>query len=498
MRSRLSFHQKAEQMADGVRRQQLGWYARNCAWSPAAGLLRVVLLEWGSWLKCEKEAAHPDFFSKEELSEAERLFQELSCVLERYAAMPPNDKDNLERTVIFARHELGLDSADSEILLLLLRYEWNRALEEFADNVLQHVRSPVAAMAALTGIDFEEAIRRLSVGSTLIDSGLVCPSEYKGDHQGLAGRHGHFQLSLPVRKVMHASFVSHSDWVEALVGLPLASSLKWEDFAHLAPPQDLAAKVMASAARTGTRGANLLLYGAVGTGKTEFAKVLASHAGMRVWSVGETDDDSNEPTRTQRLASLKLAQQLLGKRSDALILLDEADDVLAATAPSFGFPGRSRLRDHSKAYLNRLLDQNAVPIVWTCNLIDEIDPSVLRRMTLAVEFRPPDRSVRARIWRRVSDEAGLTLGAGTIDRLAGRYQASPAVAANAARVAALSGGGEPAIEQAMESILRLLGTSVLPDVEPRHFDPGLVNCRDDLATLVERLTRPGASRQWSL
>lgn len=36
------------------------------------------------------------------------------------------------------------------------------------------------------------------------------------------------------------------------------------------------------------------------------------------------------------------------------------------------------------------------------------------------------------------------------------------------------------------------------EADARDFAPELVNCEHDLAVLTERLTRPGASRQWSL
>jgi SpoVK/Ycf46/Vps4 family AAA+-type ATPase len=146
-----------------------------------------------------------------------------------------------------------------------------------------------------------------------------------------------------------------------------------------------------------------------------------------------------------------------------------------------------------------MVEQSPVPIVWTCNDTAGIDPAVLRRMTLAVEIKTPGRPARARIWQRVLDETGLKLGADAVERLAGRYLAPPAVAANAARAAVLSGGGEAAVEEAMGGVLQLLGIGPsAPHPDASDFDPVLVNCDDNLARLTERLVRPGASRQWSL
>ncbi len=416
--------------ASDVARQQLGWYVRNCALSPAAGLLERVMLERLDRLKGDLEGDTEDLefndnasFDAKSLS---RRRQEFRHILKEYAAIPSSD-DSLEPNALFARDEFGLDDIDTEILLLLLRYERNNDLEQFADEVLHRLHGPAGAVAALLGIDRREARRRIAADGLLIESGLICLSE-DGCSVGLAGQSGYLQLARPLRKVMHHSYTSRQEWVAALIGEPLATPLAWEDFDHLGPVRELAAKVMTGAGKTGASGVNLLLHGPVGTGKTEFAKVLAAHAGMSIWSIGETDDQGGEPTRGERLAALKLAQRLLAKRAGALVLLDEAEDVLASEMPFFGpFAGRSR--DRSKVYLNRMIEQNPVPIVWTCNDVAAIDPAVLRRMTLAVEVRTPGRPARARIWRRVLDETGLKLGAEAVERLSSRYLAPPAVAA---------------------------------------------------------------------
>jgi len=302
----------------------------------------------------------------------------------------------------------------------------------------------------------------------------------------------------PLRNIIHRSFGSRQDWSAALIGLPLATPLGWEDFEHLGPGRNLAAKLISGAIAAAAKGVNILLHGPVGTGKTELAKVLAAHTGMSIWSVGETDKDGGEASRSERLAALTLANKLLAKRDKAFVLIDEAEDVLASDVSFFaGIIGRNR--DQSKIYLNRVLEQNPIPIIWTCNDTDGIDPAVMRRMTLVIEVKTPSQPVRTRIWQRVLDDSGLVLSHGAADRLSTRYLAPPAVAASAVRAAVLSCGGESAVETAVEGVLQLLGIGPCPpQSDPRNFSPELVNCRDDLEVLTARLTRPDAPHQWSL
>src|SRR5208282_2047710 len=109
-----------------VTRQQLGWYVRNCALSPAAGMLERVMLERLDRLKGDRGESAPDFseFDDDASSHARNLSrrrQEFRRVLKEYAVMPPSD-DSLELNALFARDEFGLDEVDAEIFLLLLRY----------------------------------------------------------------------------------------------------------------------------------------------------------------------------------------------------------------------------------------------------------------------------------------------------------------------------------------------------------------------------------------
>lgn len=82
---------------------------------------------------------------------------------------------------------------------------------------------------------------------------------------------------------------------------------------------------------------NVLLYGLPGTGKTQFCKALAEKLGVSLFSVGESDEDGDEPVRGERLQELRLAQRLLSRDRRSLLLFDEMEDLLSEPfPPSFG------------------------------------------------------------------------------------------------------------------------------------------------------------------
>ena len=128
-------------------RQQLGWYMRNCAANAAASRLEFVLLERLNLLRGvpSHDESSPDL-SKPKQRRA--LIRELLKLLQSYSR-PGASGESLEQNALFARDEFDLDDIETEILLLLLRYQRNSYLEEFADEVVRFLGSTSRAIAAL-------------------------------------------------------------------------------------------------------------------------------------------------------------------------------------------------------------------------------------------------------------------------------------------------------------------------------------------------------------
>ncbi len=173
-----------------------------------------------------------------------------------------------------------------------------------------------------------------------------------------------------------------------LIGKCEKSELKWNDFNHYKTERETVLNILKSAVKNKTKGINILLYGDVGTGKTQFAKMIANKAGISEYQVLFERRNREEASYKERIVDLYAKQTILEKLDNSCLLFDEAEDV---------FNGHYS----SKAYINNILDNTPVPVFWTTNDIYHVDPAILRRMTYSVEFEKLTDDNRLSIWKRI-------------------------------------------------------------------------------------------------
>ena len=312
--------------------------------------------------------------------------KKLRCVEESLRKECSDIPARRDRTALRLRRlgkTAGLNRTDTDILELLLRYETHAVFESMIDDIFEspgpsmNVLNPRGWAASLIlGLTTNTIQSRLQDGAPLVRSGLVSM-----DNDG--------DLEIPprFRRLATAPGDGSIDVTRLLLDVAPPAELEWTDFGHVAADRDHVEKLLRGALDNGKPGVNVLLYGPPGTGKTEFCKALAARLGVTLYSVGEADDDGDEPSRKQRLQELRLAQRLIANKSGSLLLFDEMEDLLEDSFGGFGMFGplrSSRSREAtSKVFMHRLLEQTPAPTLWTMNDADEVSPAILRLSTAA-------------------------------------------------------------------------------------------------------------------
>jgi AAA+ superfamily predicted ATPase len=347
-----------------------------------------------------------------------------------------------------------------------------------------------ALVGRLAGADAGDAARRVRRSGPVMLGLLFADGsdEYGGGRNlGVDWRFG---------PVLDAGLTDAGALVDVLAGVRQAAVLTPDDFGEQADAFRLLARLLRGALRTGAAGVNVLIYGPPGTGKTELARTLAASLDASLYAVGEVDPEGEEPSRSDRLSALRRSQRLLARRGDTLLLFDEMEDLFAEASL---YAGRGQRRTSSKIFVNRLLEGNKVPTIWTSNAIDEVDPADLRRMSYILRMRYPNPRARARIVARVAEAEGVAEAGPGLEAVLPAGEGTAGVARAALRAAALAGGGAEDAEAVGRSlILGLRGGRPLPPAPSGRIDLDLYEADLPIAALAARIAAPGAPADVSL
>jgi SpoVK/Ycf46/Vps4 family AAA+-type ATPase len=337
---------------------------------------------------------------------------------------------------------LQLNKAERALLLYgtLARYQRDlrSLLVEFKVN---NAPEAYAAIADVAGVNAAEVGEALRAGSRLERIGLV---ENLISEHNITDLADLMKVSEKLPPVLMREYRDQSELMAVFTRPSAKTGLAMSDFVFVDEDAQVLCALLRNAVTRKEPGVNILLYGPPGTGKTELAKVVAQAAGLDLFEVEYADRDGNSLSGRDRYRSLQIAQVFLKGSAQAALLFDEVEDVfppisseaaqLMARADQVAAPSNGSVS--GKAWVNQILESNAVPTIWITNRIEQIDPAFRRRFAYHLELKSPPPGAREGLVRKTLE--GVAVSDAFVSRLTERKGLTPAQIRTAVRFADLA------------------------------------------------------------
>ena len=270
----------------------------------------------------------------------------------------------------------------------------------------------------------------------------------------------------------------------------IKTSLNLDDFAYLGEMKAMMLDYLQSSFATHRKGVNILIYGAPGTGKTEFATLLAKALSVSVHNITYMDGDGDVISAEDRLNKCRFAQKVLEGQS-SLLIFDEIEDVFRGS-----FFGQS-VAQQNKAWMNQLLENNNVPMIWLSNSVFGIDPAFLRRFDFILEM--PDLPLKNKS-ALITQLAEGKLSPAYVQHFAKVRSLSPAILTRVFNVANAVDNGKKAFSEVLLTLfnetLQAQGKKKIePLVESKlSYQLEWVSCNENIHKITEGLMRTKKGR----
>jgi len=353
---------------------------------------------------------------------------------------------------------LQLNKAERALLLYgtLARYQryLRSLLVEFKVN---NAPEAYAAIAEVAGVNASEVGEALRAGSRLERIGLV---ENLISEHNITDLADLMKVSEKLSPVLMREYRDRNELMAVFTRPSAKSALTVHDFSFVEEDAQMLVTLLRAAVARKEPGVNVLLYGPPGTGKTELAKVVAQAAGLELFEVEYADRDGNSLSGRDRYRSLQIAQVFLKGSEQAALLFDEVEDAfppisteaaqIMARAEQIPSPTSGSVS--GKAWVNQILESNAVPTLWVTNRIEQIDPAFRRRFAYHLELKSPPPGAREQLVRKTLE--GVSVSDEFTAKLAARKGLTPAQIRTAVRFAELASSDGRSMERLIERQLK--------------------------------------------
>lgn len=401
-------------------------------------------------------------------------------------SLPPTLADNIQAL----DDMIGLTMLEQQLLGFIALVKADQLLAGVC-ALLRNVKKTHLPKILGQTLDAPEAAvkKTLSFDSTLISSGLIAV-----ESQPLFSLDDVFEfISFNFGYKLLEENTDTQRLLKEIVHKATPATLSLAQYQHLNTDLRILLSYLKSVAKRQLQGVNILVYGPPGTGKSELARVVAQKLQLPLFEISSEDDEGDAIAGQNRLRAYRMAQSFLAN-SATLLLFDEVEDVFVQNP----FAKKS---DVGKGWMNRMLEQNAVPCFWVTNDQSAIDDAFIRRFDQVIKLDVPPKPQRAALLLSASPDL---LTEAEAEQLAEHPCLTPAVITRASRVVTSLNprlkrtDKVAALQHLMQQTLRAQGFKVddalKRDVLGPVYDPNLINTDVNLADLTAGLIQARSGR----
>ena len=417
-------------------------------------------------------------------AKVKKLLQARNKTLPKLTALCVNENSIIQQNIDTLTQLLSLNTTEQTLFHLSVQLRLDEPLKKLSEALPKSNLVGVSELLSnLFGLPKSDIISALKDKGKLLGYGLL-ERNYNPDR---------FHDYLDWGKMLDFDeFISEPLNEQVLLKVctkpAIEPSLSLDDFAYLNEMKTMMLDYLQSSFATHRKGANILIYGAPGTGKTELATLLGKVLSVSVNNITYMDEDGDVISAEDRLNKCRFAQKVLEGQS-SLLIFDEIEDVFRA-----GFFERS-VAQKNKAWTNQLLENNNVPMIWLSNSVSGIDPAFLRRFDLILEM--PDLPLKNKS-ALITQLTEGKLSPAYVQHFAKVRSLTPAILSRTIRVAK-----ELNTSNFAETLLMMFNQTLKsqnkPKIEPlvlgkADYNLDYVACNDNIHRISEGLKRSKKGR----
>ncbi len=278
-------------------------------------------------------------------------------------------EENIDQLV----KSLGFSKTEKQLLMFFACSkigDFDQILKASYPNDIISRQDYIKSLALITGLDVKAVNNDLNPEKILVRMGFLT-----------SNADGSYAADEGLKRILAHNYDSEDTLLRNLIGPQPETDLTEKNYTYMGEDFDHMRDTLEGfIADKNSLHKNLTIMGPPGTGKTRITAVLAKALGVPGFLVGvaekdpETGQPEKEPTRDERLRALSRSAYIIKQTGmQAFLVMDESEDVLR----DLNREGTNETG--SKAYVNELLENLGVPVIFITNRADLFDPATIRR-----------------------------------------------------------------------------------------------------------------------